>query len=154
MERKPEPKPMKRFEEMIRQEQSVCVNNAIYWCDSRIRFYPEDQWLQWCRNRFDEDFLYKVEGLYLEGYYSRSFEYSFEEFVDCVAEVCRVYYYDNGGEMTLAEKRFEQKMQDESGYLFASYKENPDLSPDKIQLELEDGVAYISKKSGWVLSQF
>ncbi|MBC3539813.1 recombinase family protein [Rufibacter sp. H-1] len=52
------------------------------------------------------------------------------------------------------DKYFQEKMQSESGYKPASLKENPDLSPEKIQLELEDGVAYISKKSGWVLSQF
>lgn len=56
------------------------------------------------------------------------------------------------------DKYFEAKMKSESGYMPASYKENPDLSPDKIQLTLVDGVAYLSgtenSPSPFVVSQF
>ncbi|GAB2528106.1 hypothetical protein [Rufibacter soli] len=54
----------------------------------------------------------------------------------------------------LASKRLQAKMQEEATFKKATFKEGPDTRPDKIQLELEDGVAYVSKKSGWVLSQF
>ncbi|RNI23564.1 hypothetical protein EFB08_18715 [Rufibacter latericius] len=146
---------MKRFKEMIAEGQSPEMQGAIYWCDSRIRFYPEEQWLQWCRNRFSKEFLLDVEGLYLEGYYRGHEElYTYAEFVEEVVDMCRAYYFMNGGEMTQAEKRLSEKMNSESLFMQATPKKNPDTSPDKIQLELEDGVAYISKKSGWVLSQF
>ncbi|MFC6999895.1 hypothetical protein [Rufibacter roseus] len=146
---------MPRFKDMISEGQSPEMQGAIYWCESRIRYYPEDQWLQWCRNRFKEDFLLDIEGLYLEAYYYGHEDlYTYAEFVEEVIDMIRAYYFLNGGEMTVEEKRLSEKMNSESLFTKATLKDVPDTDPAKIQLELEDGVAYISKKSGWVLSQF
>ena len=76
------------------------------------------------------------------------------EQIKAEAEAIAKQFPEPTEEEKLASKRLQAKMQEEATFKKATLKENPDTSPEKIQLELEDGLAYISKKSGWVLSQF